>query len=816
MNHAFEERYLAARRRYIESQFASLNPMQRTGALTTEGPLLLLAGAGSGKTTVLIHRIANLIRFGSGYESLTVPSIITEKDVAFLESLPIEDRETADELCAELPVYPNRILAITFTNKAANELKERLERMLGDKAQGIWAMTFHAACCRILREDFQYPANVPPVANITRLGYSRNFTIYDTADSEKVMKDIVKDMGLDEKTFPAKMVLSVISRQKDQMISAEDCIARAKAQNDVRMTQIARCYRRYQERLKENDAVDFDDIIYLTVRLLKENKDILEHYQKKFRYVLVDEYQDTNKMQYELTKLLAGGYQNLCVVGDDDQSIYRFRGATIENILSFEDQYPAARIIRLEQNYRSTQAILNAANAVISNNRGRKGKTLWTDNGSGEPVTVYSAADGNEEANYVSGRILSLSRTSGFKNCAVLYRTNAQSNAIEYSFKRNGIPYRVVGGMKFFDRAEVKDMLAYLTVINNRNDDLRLLRIINTPARGLGAKAVETAQRLARAEGKSLYRVIEKPQDYAPLEKPAAKMRAFAEIIESLAELLDTGISLCDFYEEVMHRTGYVDMLKAKDTEENETRLQNIRELKSSIDSYVQNATSPSLAGFLEEIALYTDLEQYDAGADAAVMMTIHSAKGLEFDHVFLVGFEEGLFPGKRVDEDPSEIEEERRLCYVAITRARKTMDICHARQRMLYGQTKPSKESRFLREIPDSCILRKGGNRLQADRPAYGQGGYGSGRPLSPQDTARRNQIKKSQKSGLTAAVSAPAPAMLELNKGDMIQHKAFGRGLVLTATPVGGDTLLEIAFDGVGTKRMFAKTASVHMKKL
>ena len=825
MNHAFEERFLAARCSFIESQFADLNPMQRTAALTTEGPLLLLAGAGSGKTTVLINRIANLIRFGRGYESRSIPEGIIEEDVKFLEQLPpvltAAQRSRADSLCAEMPVYPNRVLAITFTNKAANEMKERLERLLGDDARGIWAMTFHSACCRILREDYQYPHNDPAVANIQHLGYSRNFTIYDTADSEKVMKDIIKDMGLDDKTFPARLVLSVISRQKDRMISPEECAAQAKEQNDVRMTQIAKCYRRYQAQLKENDAVDFDDIIYLTVKLLQEHEAIRQHYQRKFRYVLVDEYQDTNNMQYLLTSLLAGGYENLCVVGDDDQSIYRFRGATIENILNFENQYKGARTIRLEQNYRSTQAILNAANAVIANNRGRKGKTLWTSNGEGDKVTVYTASDGTEEANYVAGRILALSRTSGFKNCAVLYRTNAQSNAIEYSFKRNGIPYRIIGGTRFFDRAEVKDMLAYLTVINNRNDDLRLLRIVNTPARGLGAKAIETAQRLARAEGKSLYQVIEKPQDYAPLEKPAGKMRAFAEMIESLAELLNTGISLCDFYEEVLLRTGYVDMLKAKPTEENQTRLENVRELKSSINSYVENADVPSLAGFLEEIALYTDIEQYDAGADAAVMMTIHSAKGLEFDHVFLVGFEDGLFPGLRSIGEAEEMEEERRLCYVAITRAKKTLDISHARQRMLYGRTNSALASRFLKEIPEDCIQRKGGNRLQADRPAYGSygtgstGAYGTQRPQSPQSTARQAQIKKSQKSSLTAAPAA-APVMLELQKGDMVQHKAFGRGMVLTASKIGGDVLLEIAFDGVGTKKLFSKTASAHMKKL
>lgn len=811
MNHAFEERFLAARRRYIESQFSTLNPMQRTAVLTTEGPLLLLAGAGSGKTTVLINRIANLIRFGSGYESKSAPWGATETDVEFLEQLPpvlsAEDKSRADELCREKAPAPWQIMAITFTNKAAGELKERLCAMLGSEGSEVWAMTFHAACCRILRRDIEL------------LGFTRSFTIYDTADSERVMKDILKDMGLDEKTFPAKMVLSVISRQKDRMISPEECAETAREQSDVRMTQIAKCYRRYQSQLAENNALDFDDIIYMTIKLLQDHEEVRQYYQRRFRYILVDEYQDTNNMQYLLTSLLAGGHENICVVGDDDQSIYRFRGATIENILNFENQYKGARTIRLEQNYRSTQAILNAANAVIANNRGRKGKTLWTSNGDGDPVTVYTASDGTEEANYVSGRILALSRTDGFKSCAVLYRTNAQSNAIEYSFKRNGIPYRIIGGTRFFDRAEVKDMLAYLTVIHNRADDLRLKRIINTPARGLGPKAIETAERLARAEGKSLYHVIEKPQDYAPLEKPAGKMRAFAELIESLAELLDSGISLCDFYEEVMHRTGYVDMLKAKPTEENQTRLENVRELKSSINSYVENADSPSLAGFLEEIALYTDIEQYDAGADAAVMMTIHSAKGLEFDHVFLVGFEDGLFPGLRSIGEPEEMEEERRLCYVAITRARKTLDLCHARMRMLYGRTTAYTASRFLKEIPEEFVQKKGGQRGQAERPSYsgGYSGYGS-QTVSPQAAARKEAIRKSQRSALTgtAAAAAAAPAKLELNKGDMVQHKAFGKGMVLTATKMGGDTLLEIAFDGVGTKKLFANTASVHMKKV
>ena len=778
--------------------------------MTTEGPLLLLAGAGSGKTTVLINRIANLIRFGRGSDSNTVPEDITEEDVAFLEHFPQEPTEAetrrADRLCAENPAAPWSIIAITFTNKAANELKDRLGAMLGPEAQDIWAMTFHSACCRILRR------------NAELIGYGSSFTIYDSADSERVMKEILKDMGLDDKTFPAKLVLSVISREKDAMSDPDNCLANATANGDIRMTHIAKAYKRYQTRLKEHNAMDFDDIIYMTVKLLQNHEDVRRYYQRKFRYVLVDEYQDTNNMQYLLTSLLAGGYENICVVGDDDQSIYRFRGATIENILNFEKQYKGARVIRLEQNYRSTQAILNAANSVIAHNVGRKGKRLWTANPEGDKVISFEAFNEGEEANYVAGRIIAMSKGKDFKDYAVLYRTNAQSNALEYAFKRNGIPYRIIGGTRFFDRAEVKDMLAYLWVINNRSDDLRLNRIINNPPRGIGAKTVETATRLARAEGKSLYSVVSHPYDYAPLEKPAAKLMDFSSMIESLAELLGSGISLAEFYEEVMIRTGYVDMLQNKPTEENKTRLENVRELKSSISNYEENTDEPSLAGFLEEIALYTDIEQYDASADAAVMMTIHSAKGLEFDHVFLVGFEDGLFPGMRSIGDTMEMEEERRLCYVAITRARKTLDITHARQRMLYGRTSSAMVSRFLGEIPDECLIKKGNTPRQTPKPtgntAFDDGWGNYRRQPSAAQAARQEQIRRSERSNLTAA--APKAPILELNKGDMITHTAFGKGMVLSVMKMGGDALLEIAFDQIGTKKLMAKAATPHMKKM
>ncbi len=796
MTVTMEEKFLAARRRYIASQFSQLNDMQQEAVLTTEGPLLLLAGAGSGKTTVLINRIANLMRFGRGSDSREIPEGVCEEDIAFLEGVKEDssdrDKHFADRLCAVEPAVPWSIIAITFTNKAANELKDRLTTLLGPQAQDIWAMTFHSACCRILRRE------------IERMGYTRSFTIYDSSDSERMMKDIIKDMGLDDKTFPPKYVLGAISKEKDKLVTPEMMLERAEDKNDLRALHIAKAYGRYQRQLRDNNALDFDDIIFVTVRLLQEHEEVRRFYQKKFRYVLVDEYQDTNNLQYLLTSLLAGGYENICVVGDDDQSIYRFRGATIENILDFEKQYKGARTIRLEQNYRSTQSILNAANAVISHNLGRKGKRLWTANGQGDPITVYEAADEGAEGNFVAGRILSGSKGRNFKDYAILYRTNAQSNALEYALKRNGIPYRIIGGTRFFDRAEVKDMLSYLCVINNRADDLRLKRIINNPPRGLGAKTIETAERLSHAEGKPLYSIVCDPYSYGPLEKPAIKLMQFSAMIEGLAQLLQDGMSLPDFYDEVIQRTGYGDMLASKDTEENKTRLENVRELKSSILSYMENATEPTLAGFLEEIALYTDLEQYDAGDQAVVMMTMHSAKGLEFPHVFLVGFEDGLFPGMRAIGDAEEMEEERRLCYVAITRAKQSLTISHARQRMLYGRTAAAMASRFLREIPEECKIQKGGSRPRPE-PAY-EPRYSSG-----YSSPRLSQPKKSH---------IPAPqtstAYLELNKGDMVLHAAFGRGMVLSVLKMGGDALLEIAFDDIGTKKLMAKTASAHMKKL
>lgn len=794
MNDSLDARFLAARKKYIESRFSMLNDMQRQAVMTTEGPLLLLAGAGSGKTTVLINRIANILRYGRGSEGKEIPGYVTEADVTFLENLPQDPEEAqlqrADGLCALEPAKPWNVIAITFTNKAAGELKERLQGMLGESAEDVWAMTFHAACCRILRRY------------IDRMGYTSSFTIYDTADSERQMKEVLKDMGLDDKTFPPRLVLSIIGRQKDQLISPEEMLENSRSASDMRLPQIARAYQKYQARLKENNALDFDDILYVTVKLLQQEKDALEYYQNKFQYVLVDEYQDTNHVQYLLTALLAGKWGNICVVGDDDQSIYRFRGATIENILSFEEQYPGARVIRLEQNYRSTQSILDAANAVISHNTGRKGKKLWTDKKGGAPIIVYEANDESSEGNFVAGQILAGSHGKDFKDFAILYRTNAQSNSMEYALKRNGIPYRVIGGTRFFDRAEVKDMLSYLCVINNRSDDLRLGRIINNPPRGLGAKSIETVQRLADAEGKSLYSVLSDPYSYASLEKSAPKLLQFSALVEGLAKLLEDGMSLPEFYDELLIRTGYADMLMSKPTEENKTRLENVKELKSSIHAYIANTDSPTLSGFLEEIALYTDLEQYSPGDDAVVMMTIHSAKGLEFPHVFLVGFEDGLFPGMKSIGDTDEMEEERRLCYVAITRAKQTLTISHARQRMIYGRTSSSLPSRFLKEIPESCIEKRGGYHTSEERRR--------------EPYEKRIARSSGYLSSTVRASSAPTAPLPDYNKGDTVIHAAFGKGLILSVVKMGNDALLEIAFDDIGTKRLMAKAAGAHMKKL
>ena len=794
MRNDFNERYIAARRKLIEAEFAFLNPEQRKAVMTVDGPLLLLAGAGSGKTTVLINRIANLIRYGVASESNEVPAGATEADLAVLEAGMSDE---ARRLAALDPVEPWRILAITFTNKAADELKTRLERTVGPAAEDIWAQTFHSACVRILRRDAD------------RLGFTKSFTIYDTNDSQSTVKKILKDLDLDEKLFPPRYVMSVISKAKDEQLTPEAFAEQAKKSYDMRRTHIATVYQEYARRLRDADAMDFDDLICNTVLLLQENEDVRAFYQRKFRYVLVDEYQDTNHLQYLLAGTLAGGYENICVVGDDDQSIYRFRGATIRNILEFEQDYPQARVIKLEQNYRSTGHILDAANAVIKNNRERKGKTLWTSKDAGDLIRLHVAPNENEEAQYVADRIMdAFEKGSPWSDHAVLYRMNAQSNQLEYAFKRRGIPYRVYGGMKFFDRAEVKDMLSYLCVIANPADELRLLRILNVPARGIGAGSVEKCAEIASREGKTFYEILQRAGDYPELQRSALRMREFAAMMDELRAMSRTA-PLDEVYDALIERSGYIRALQQKDTPENESRIENVKELKSNILSYIKDTGDTSLHGFLDEVALYTDLDNLDRDADCVVMMTIHSAKGLEFPTVFLVGAEEGIFPGLRTIGEQEEMEEERRLCYVAITRAMQQLYVTCAQQRMLFGRTSSNRVSRFVEEIPDED-LDKG----------YVPRGYGySDPPRGFEQSIQRPQrpaaaVRPPVRPVVTPATAKAAPP--QFRKGEMVEHRSFGRGMIVAMTPMGGDFLVEIAFDNVGTKRLMLKAASPLMKKI
>ncbi|HAX30121.1 MAG TPA: ATP-dependent DNA helicase PcrA [Oscillibacter sp.] len=818
-----ERRFIQARHDAIATEYSNLNPCQRQGVLATEGPLLLLAGAGSGKTTVLIHRVANLLRFGRGSDTDEIPIPISEDEVQFLEQYAAApdaaQRPLMEYLCAVEPARPWEVLAITFTNKAANELKERLGRMLGEEvAADVWASTFHSACVRILRRD------------IDRLGFDRSFTIYDSDDSKRVIKDIIKELELEEKSFPPREVQTIISRAKNDMQTPEDFAEQGKAINDWRKIRMGKVYSLYNKKLRDANALDFDDLLWHTVRLLETAGDVREYYQRKFRYILIDEYQDTNALQYRLAALLTNQAKNICVVGDDDQSIYRFRGADITNILSFERQFRGARVIRLEQNYRSTQNILDAANAVIRHNQGRKGKTLWTENGRGELVTVKTTYNESDEANFVLGQIMMYYRRGGnWGDCAVLYRTNAQSNAMEYACKRNGVPYKIYGGLKFFDRAEVKDMLAYLCVINNPTDDLRLRRIINVPARKIGAATVDKAQLIAARYGLTLYDVLCRAEEFPELKSSAAKLKPFTDMIEEMRRRLPD-CPLPEFYDYVCERSGYAPALREKDDVESRGRLENVQELKSSILTYLENAegTESSLSGFLDEIALYTDLDSRADGDNCVTMMTMHAAKGLEFPQVFVVGMEEGLFPGNRAMGDGAEMEEERRLCYVAMTRAREKLTLTNARQRTLYGRTTPCMPSRFLNEIPEENMewLSKPQPRSESweERDSdYGDRGYGSyggygQRSAAPVVTRREPAEPKagalrSAAGASKAAPKAAAPRM-QIQAGETVEHDAFGRGLVLSVRAMGGDALVEVAFDSVGTKKLMLKMAAQHLK--
>lgn len=784
------------RRKIIEKNFSSLNDMQMKAVLSTEGPLLVLAGAGSGKTTVLVNRIANIMKYGKAYYS---DEFVFEPSQAQIELMhtaangEIGDTDIFDiePLLSFAPARPWEILAITFTNKAAGELKERLEKMLGEQALDIWASTFHSACVRILRR------------NADLIGYSSNFTIYDTSDSTRVIKECLKQTGFNDKILTPKACLSEISRAKDSLLTPDEY----KAQNsaDVKRRNIAEVYSLYQERLKASDAMDFDDLIVNTVHLLQENKEVLEYYQHKFRYIMVDEYQDTNHAQYLLTSLLAGGYENLCVVGDDDQSIYKFRGATIENILSFENQYRNAKVIRLEQNYRSTQNILDAANSVISNNTNRKGKSLWTDNGAGSPIYYHTADSDRDESFYIADKILDGIRNGEkYSDFAVLYRMNSQSNLIEQSFVRMGIPYRIIGGHKFYDRKEIKDSLAYLSVIVNPNDSVRLGRIINEPKRGIGDGSFAAAQEISTALGMGIFEVISTADQFPKLSRCAKKMLGFSQMISDFAEKADK-MPLDELFKEIISVTGYVASL-ASEPEKREERMANLDQLANNLLRFSEENEGATLNDFLQEVSLMTDIDNYNADSDTVVLMTVHSAKGLEFPTVFLAGMEESIFPSDMSMMDGSEqIEEERRLAYVGITRAKRRLHLTRARTRMLFGCTKFNRPSRFVEEIPQK-LLEISGNVPPA--ASYSS----SAHRISPSDSNYKAQKSPASRGfSSPSAFSAPQKSSETYKVGDTVVHKAYGEGIVLSAKPMGNDTMLEIAFTKAGTKKIMANYAKI-----
>ncbi len=786
------------------SIYDTLNEEQKKGVFTTEGPVLILAGAGSGKTRVLTHRAAYLIE--------------------------------------ECGVNPYHIMAITFTNKAAGEMRERIDDMVGYGSESIWVATFHSTCVRILRRY------------IDRLGYDTNFTIYDADDQKSIMKDICKRLQIDTKLHKEKSLLAAISSAKDELIDPITFEMQAVGNYNKRIQ--AEAYKEYERVLKQNNALDFDDLICKTVELFKLDSEVLASYQERFRYIMVDEYQDTNTAQFELIRLLALKYKNLCVVGDDDQSIYKFRGANIYNILNFEKHFPDATVIKLEQNYRSTQNILDAANAVIANNIGRKDKALWTDNGAGDKIAFEQLESGYEEADYVVRDIARKVRNGcEYKDCAILYRTNAQSRLFEERFIVANIPYKIFGGVNFYSRKEIKDILAYLKTIDNARDDLAVKRIINVPKRGIGATSISKVTSFAQAQEMPFYQALRMAEDVPGLGKAAEKIRPFVLLIQSMRACLDNGCSLSGMLEELLERTGYLKELQAEDTEEALERIQNIEEFISKITDYEEGEEHPTLSGFLEEVALVADIDELDDSKDYVMLMTLHSAKGLEFPNVYLAGMEDGLFPSYMsitADDAVTELEEERRLAYVGITRAKEHLTITAARSRMIRGETQFNRVSRFVKEIPRELLggmiyepkpaeepvadsayqhARKafrtsatsyssygvgGYSKSYQGSTAYGEGGYnqsygsssfGASRAKAPTYTPVANQRQ-------FASSNTTEGGSLGYEVGDRVRHMKFGDGEVMAIVAGGRDYEVTVDFDKAGTKKMFASFAK--LKKL
>lgn len=730
----------------------ALNEMQQLAVETTEGPLLILAGAGSGKTTVLVNRVQHIVESGLA--------------------------------------QPWQVLAITFTNKAAGEIRERLERAIGSEANSIWAFTFHSCCARILRRFGE------------RLGYSSHFTIYDTDDQKRVMKHCQKSLGLTDKIIHHKSILSEISSAKDSLIDAEEY--KSMSANDYRKAKIADCYELYQKELLKSDAMDFDDIIFNTVKLLEENDDVRELYQKQFKYVMVDEYQDTSHAQYILVSLLAGGYKNICVVGDDDQSIYRFRGATIENILSFEQQYKNAKVIRLEQNYRSTQNILDGANAIIANNKNRKGKSLWTSAGAGEKIILNTVNSERDESDFIVDEIMkNVAHGKKMSDHAILYRMNAQSRNLEITLTKSGIPHKIIGGNRFFDRKEIKDIVSYFAVINNPADNVRFQRIINVPKRGIGETMFANVLEIAMGLGISAFEVCERSDEFQKTLRSAQKLMGFVGMIKHFQALLEEGMSLSDLLQEVLDETKYFDYLD-EDPETAEDRKNNISELSSMFIKYQEEDEEFDLSSFLEDVALVSDIDSYNETYDAVVLMTLHSAKGLEFPIVFIPGMEEGIFPGNQSIYSDEDLEEERRLAYVGVTRAKEKLYLINARQRMLYGTTNRNMASRFIREIPMHVT-----EDITMDNNMNRSSGFTSKNNAITQNNPKKANTENAHKFGQVQAQAVDSN--VDYNVGDTVVHKAFGTGVILSKTAMGGDFLLEIAFDKAGTKKLMAKFSKI-----
>ncbi len=797
-----EQEYTKVKRKLFDKVYGErLNPEQCTAVFTAKGPLLVLAGAGSGKTTVLVNRIEYLIRYGNAYFSEEVPDMITEETVEALQSAEDFSSEEIEQILPEFitePCPPWSILAITFTNKAAAEIKTRLASTLGDTglSDSIWAGTFHSVCLKILRRYGD------------RLGYRSGFTIYDADDSKRMILACMRELEIDEKRLSPKAVANIISRSKDNLKGYSEM----EESHDPRSRDVRRIFELYTKKMMVNNAVDFDDIIMKTVELLSSDAEVLDYYQNKFRYVLVDEYQDTNYAQFVLTSMLAGKRRNIMVVGDDDQSIYRFRGATVENILNFDKTYPDATVVKLERNYRSTETILEAANSVIHHNEKRHDKTLWSDKGKGEKITIREAADQNEEGRYIIDRINIGVKNKGrkYSDYAILYRVNELARSLETSFAKSGVPYRILGGTRFYDRKEIKDMVAYLSLINNTGDSLRLKRIINEPKRKIGNATVEAVESIASIEGLSMFEVMKRAENYTALDKSKEKLGGFCSIIENV---IAKSLKPSELIWEIFESSGYHDMLISEGFE-GEGKIDNINELVSGAVEYekrcAENEIEPTLSGYLEDIALVSDVDKYDSEADAVVMMTVHSAKGLEFPVVFLAGMEDGIFPSEQNMHSEEEMSEERRLAYVAITRAKEKLYITYTKNRMMYGRTSFNMPSCFARmEMPKALIEQ---DMPRREPPKSAPGYYVPRQPYNPSMRSELNRTPDmfSSKKKMTSA----SFGIEMLKEGTAVSHTIFGDGVILSAKELAGDILYEVDFASAGKKKLMATFAKLTKK--